>query len=285
MQITIQDDFNLEKISNSGQCFRVKRFENGMYRFICENRFLYIRHREGPHYEVDCSPKHWHDFWYDYFDLGRNYRNIRKTIPPEDVCLTEAALAGKGIRILRQNPWEMLITFIISQRKSIPAIKHAVELLSSGFGDPIHTDHETVYGFPDPQHLLGLSEDKLRQCGLGYRAPYIRDAVTKVALGHIDLDQLHEYQDTDLLDTLKTVCGVGNKVAGCISLFAYGRTALAPVDTWISRTIDEKYHGVNPFPQYGNAAGIMQQYIFYYAQTHKQEFAKSHGRKNYEKQA
>ena len=243
MQITIQDDFNLEKISNSGQCFRVKRFENGMYRFICENRFLYIRHREGPHYEVDCSPKHWHDFWYDYFDLGRNYRNIRKTIPPEDVCLTEAALAGKGIRILRQNPWEMLITFIISQRKSIPAIKHAVELLSSGFGDPIHTDHETVYGFPDPQHLLGLSEDKLRQCGLGYRAPYIRDAVTKVALGHIDLDQLHEYQDTDLLDTLKTVCGVGNKVAGCISLFAYGRTALAPVDTWISRTIDEKYHG------------------------------------------
>ncbi len=231
MNIRIQDDFSLKKIAASGQCFRVKHAGNGTYRFLCKSRALSIRQTGVDTYEAGCSREDWQGFWYDYFDLSRNYQSIRASIDQNDPYLLAAAVSGTGIRILRQDPWEMLLTFIISQRKSIPAIQHTVELLAQRYGQRLSADGETFCLFPTPDALQAVSEEAFRQCGLGYRAPYIHDAVRKVCDGEIDLQACYQYNDGVLLETLKKIRGIGDKVANCICLFAYGRTALAPVDT------------------------------------------------------
>ena len=271
MELTISDDFSLSKIAESGQCFRIRRFDDGTYRFITEGNILYIRERAPQRFEADCTPEEWDTVWTNYFDLGRSYAAIRASIPTGDAYMRQAAEAGQGIRILRQSPWETLVAFIISQRKSIPAIQGAVELLSERYGETVTTQRETVRVFPRPEQMAGADAEALAACKLGYRTPYVLDAVDRAGSGALDLAAIAECGDEALLERLKTVNGVGNKIANCVALFAYGRSALAPVDTWINKVIRSEYGGVNPFPAYGSAAGIMQQYIFYYALTHKRE--------------
>ena len=272
IRITINDDFDLEKIANSGQCFRVRKFSDGAYRFITQGNVCYIKQASRTSYNVSCPAKVWENVWHTYFDLGRNCSEIRAKIPDSDVFLQNAAKEGCGIRILVQDAWEMLVTFIISQRKAIPAIQKSVELLCKCWGTQIATPHETVHAFPTPEQTQNATLEQLKECKLGYRADYVQDAVHAVCTGSLNLENLRSLNDTELVSALKSVKGVGNKVANCISLFAYGRTGLAPVDTWIQKIIDAHYGGVNHFLEYGSVAGIMQQYAFWWAQAHKGEF-------------
>ena len=272
MQVTISDDFDLQKIADSGQCFRVKAFDDGMFRFITGSEVLYIRKLSRARYEVSCPDETWRSVWVPYFDLERNYFRIRKAIPNTDTYMRLAARGGKGIRILRQDPWETLATFIISQRKSIPAIKASVEMLAERFGEEKSTPYETLYTFPSASQLEKASDQDLADCKLGYRVSYVKDAVAKVLSGNLDLPALSDLPDADVLNALKTVRGVGDKVASCVCLFSYGRTGIAPIDTWIHKIIACEYGGVDPFPAYGESAGIMQQYAFYYAISHKERF-------------
>lgn len=272
MYIRITDDFDLKKIADSGQCFRAKELPGHIFRFICRENVLYVEQTGEDTYRADTTPKAWESLWKSYFDLERNYAQIRRGIASGDTYLTEAAECGKGIRILRQDPWEMLVTFIISQRKNIPAIRSAVEVLCERYGEKIPASHESLYAFPSPQALAAVSESQLRDCGLGYRAPYVADAARQASGGELDLQLLWNLPDQELLESLEAVKGVGIKVASCIGLFAYGRTQIAPVDTWIRRVIQERYQGLDPFPRYGSAAGILQQYMFYHALYHKKDF-------------
>lgn len=270
MIVKILDDFSLSKIANSGQCFRVKQFENSLYRFITGDNILYIKDMGHSQYEVSCSENDWNNIWYSYFHLSENYDNIRSRILSQDTFLLSAAEYGKGIRILRQDPWETLITFMISQRKSIPAIKECVELLSMKFGKPITTQFETVFAFPSVSELVSASEVDLLSCKLGYRAKYILDAIQKVSNKEVDFPALNSLNDTTLLAILQSIKGVGVKVANCVALFAYGRTSLAPIDTWIQKIISQVYFDRNPFSDYPETAGIMQQYLFYYVLANKE---------------
>lgn len=269
MIITISDDFNLQKICESGQCFRCKQIDK-KYRFITLNHVLYIESLSDFSFEISCSSDDWHMIWKPYFNLSRNYADIRK-LAQNDPFLSTATDDGSGIRILKQDSWEMMITFIISQRKSIPAIKKSVEMLATNYGEIIHTKYEDIYSFPNPKALSKATDDELAQCGLGYRIPYIKDATRRVMTGSALADFWDSYTDEDLLYKLKTVKGVGDKVANCIMLFSYGRTASAPIDTWIKKIIAKYYNGQNPFMKYGDNAGIMQQYAFYYILHHKTE--------------
>lgn len=271
MKITIADDFDLEKIGNSGQCFRPVNIINNTWRFILGAEVLYITPISKSEYDISTEIKTWEEIWVPYFDMNRNYSNIRKSIKNDDY-LKAAADCGKGIRILKQDCWEMLITFIISQRKNIPAIRKSVELLCSKFGRNLGKDMytgEEIYSFPEPGDLLKAGEGELNSCSLGYRTPYIIDASEKVSSGNLDLEALNDLGDDELFEALKTVKGVGDKVSNCICLFGYGRTGRAPVDVWIQKVIDQQYQGDNPFPKYKEAAGIMQQYVFYQAQVNK----------------
>lgn len=269
MKITIDDDFDLDKIIASGQCFRPRKISDDTYRFVTgqssveitdlSKSFLGRKNDTQTELNVSCTKKEWDNVWHRYFDLDTNYRKIRKSIPKDDKYLRTAADHGAGIRILRQDKYETLISFIISQRKSIPAIRTSVERIVDMYG------HNGF--FPEAKDMMSATYEELSACGLGYRVPYIMKAVERVALNDTDLEALDELQDEELFNELKSFAGVGDKVANCVALFAYHRTGRAPVDTWIARVISDQYNGINPFPRYKNVAGIMQQYFFYYAQT------------------
>ena len=265
--VCISDDFDLEKIRVSGQCFRVGTFPDGTYRFISGDRVLYIREGARGEFSVSCSESEWDEVWRPWFDLDRSYSDIRDNCrgihPFMDLCME----SGAGLRILKQDYWEMLITFIISQRKNIPAITSCVEKLCSRFGRRIGTGDfgEELMAFPEPEALAAAAAaGGLSDCSLGYRADYVADASRRVAEGEIDLDALESLGDEELVSALKEFKGVGDKVANCVALFGYSRTGLAPVDVWIGRAIDEQFGGKNPFPDYGENGGIMQQYVFYH---------------------
>ena len=260
MEITIRDDFDLEKIAQSGQCFRIRQLPGGMYRFISGRHILYIR----PAGKIQFQVSEWNDFWEEYFDMHRSYEAVRRSSIGCGDYMERAAAAGAGIRILRQDPWETLVSFIISQRKTIPSIMHCIDSICRLCGESITTAYETVFTFPSAE-TLDRQADLLAQCSLGYRLPYVKAAARQVASGQTDLQALRDAGDDELMQALLSFYGVGRKVAGCVGLFAYGRTAMAPVDTWIRKVIDTHFGGKNPFPQWGENAGIMQQYLFYYA--------------------
>ncbi len=262
MKITISDDFDLQKIADSGQCFRCRALGD-TYRFITGRNIIYIKPETENTFDVSCSAQAWEDVWIPYFDLGRDYQSIRRAALSDDF-MTKAVNAGTGIRILRQDPWEMLVSFIISQRKSIPAIRKSIEALSAAFGEKLYTEYEDVSLFPSARSLCDAGLPALAGCGLGYRTPYVQDAASLVSSNAGLLESWAALGDETLRATLKTIKGVGDKVANCVMLFGYGRISSVPIDTWINKMINEEYGGANPFPQYGEYAGIMQQYAFYY---------------------
>ena len=265
MEIKINDDFDLKKIVDCGQCFRPKEVKPGIFRFIIGDNILHISKREEGLFEVDCSADDWERVWKNYFDLNTNYAKIRSDVDnfaagkPYEKFLCDAVNFGKGIRILRQDPFEMLVSFIISQRKTIPAIRSSVEKICEKFGRRVGD----VYLFPRVKEISNAMIEDLSGLGLSYRKDYLVDALEKISSGAIDFKELETFSDNDLTEELKLINGVGDKVANCVALFAYHRVDRAPVDVWIKRAIDDNFGGKNVFALFGKNAGILQQYIFY----------------------
>ncbi len=254
------DVFDTEKTAFCGQTFRAKRTDDGAIRFITGYSSVDIKSTCLP----DLST-----LWQEYFDLSSDYRELISKIDPKDVFMKEAKEAGLGIRILRQEPWETLVSFIISQRKSIPAISKCIEQLCDRFGEPFKgPEGEVLRAFPEPEAIMDAGFDELKACGLGYRIDYVKDAAAKVVSGEIDIRTLEEMPDDELFETLQLVKGVGKKVADCVCLYGFHRMSRSPVDVWIKRVIDEHYEGRNPFLAYGDAAGLMQQYVFYLSRSY-----------------
>ncbi|MGN0273590.1 MAG: DNA-3-methyladenine glycosylase family protein [Chordicoccus sp.] len=191
MMVTIdtRGELSLEKIAGSGQTFRWRKMKDGAWRIPAFHRVLYAREDHGI-LSLSCSQEEYERIWRAYFDMDTDYAKIRESIPEEDAYMRRAAEMGRGIRILRQDPWEMTVTFIISQRKNIPAIKLCVEKLCRVAGKPMRD----VYDFPSPEAILGLTCNKalgipedgdtlcsfkkagFSSCSLGYRMPYVRAA-------------------------------------------------------------------------------------------------------------
>ena len=267
LQIEIQDDFDLEKTASCGQCFRASTLDDGFFRFVSGDHVIYIKELGDHRFSISCTKEEWQGIWTQYFDLNRSYKNLYLEERKKHDYVRKAMDCGRGIRILRQDPWEMLVTFIISQRKSIPAIAKSVEALAEKYGHKIQTDREIIYSFPTPEEMADASVDDLKECSLGYRAPYIYDAIQKVTSESLKLDKIADYSDEELFQELQTVSGVGKKVANCICLFGYGRMARVPVDVWIARAVDEDCCGEDPFRLFGGNAGIIQQYVFYYKKS------------------
>ncbi|HPX71149.1 MAG TPA: DNA glycosylase [Bacillota bacterium] len=258
-------DFDIEKIAASGQCFRMNKTPDGNWLCMASDRSIRLCSVDDG-YEISCSGEGGDAFLRRYFDLETDYAAFRAAIDPSDIFLCSAAEAGIGIRILKQDPWEMLISFIISQRKNIPAIKAAVEALCRSFGEKTP---EGSFAFPKPAALASASASELKACSLGYRVPYVSDAARRVDSGDLNLEALDSLDDASLMDALQAVSGVGPKVASCVSLFGYHRIGAFPVDVWIKRMLDEHYGGVFPLERYSGFAGVMQQYIFYKAISDK----------------
>lgn len=245
-------EFDFVQLKDSGQAFRM--MDDGVC--IAMNKLCKVSGKI-----IECPDKD-NEFWTNYFDLKTNYGHFIDAIDKKDKFLSQAADFGYGIRILRQDPWEMLITYIISQRRSIPSIKTCVERLCKSYGKKLSGGY---YSFPSPKELSKATMDELLAAGLGYRAEYVYLATKAVASGEFRLEDLHNLNYEELVESLKSLRGVGDKVANCVALFGYHRIEAFPIDVWIARTVDQHYGGHFPLEKYEGFAGVMQQYMFYFA--------------------
>ena len=269
MILRIEDDFDLRKIADSGQCFRFN-YKDGGYIVQAVDKFLFIKENGDNSYDLSCSEDEFERFWKSYFDLDTDYRAIRKRIDKKtDPYLYAASEFGKGIRILRQDAWEMLISFIISQRKNIPAIKASIEKLCALAGHVIYEDEHfgKAYSFPTPEELSKLSLDELGSCSLGYRDKYVQSAARAVVCGEVDLEAFKALDDEALRDELLKLFGVGVKVANCEILFGYHRLDAFPKDVWINRVLESRYKDGFMFEKYAPFNGVCQQYLFFYSRS------------------
>lgn len=263
--IPLKGGIDLDKTEKSGQCFRwIPEVDSFL---IPAGGMLAKASEAGDGIDVlllssdkKRKPADIESFWKKYFDAELDYESIRKMPDKKDKFLKGAAASGEGIRIIYQEPFETLITFIISQRKSIPAIKTSVERICAAVGRKIPGTE--VYDFPTPKELSLLGTDELTACGLGYRASYIHSAAESVYHGDTDLEKLSDVSDDELLERLMSLNGVGMKVANCTALFGFHRLDLFPIDVWIQRALDTYYDGAFPLEKYRPYNGIMQQYIF-----------------------
>ena len=259
------DDFSIEAIAESGQCFRIVPSENGGYSVNAFRHVVDIKKEADGSFTFSCDEKEYLDIWKDYFDLENDYGKYRSIALKDDEYLNRAISFGSGIRILNQDLWEMLISFIISQRKSVPAIRTSVERLSAMYGEEISGGY---HAFPEPEALLKADTEGLRSCGLGYRVEYIQNAAEAVCSGSLDIEGMKRLSTQELIEKLMELKGVGIKVASCVALFGFHRLDTVPVDVWMKRVIDTVYGGSLP-EEYAPYAGVLQQYMFNYARINK----------------
>lgn len=260
----IVDNFDLGQICESGQCFRMKQKAEKLYEVIAGSRYLEIC-QKGNHIFFDCSKEEYEAFWKEYFDLDTDYKSCIQKIDPKDSYLSEAARFGSGIRILRQDVWEMIVSFLISQQNNIRRIRRCIENICEKYGEEKKNEAgETYYAFPKPEAFAGLGEDDLKECNLGYRSKYVVRTAGMTASGEINLRKIEQSHYPEAKAELMKLYGVGSKVADCICLFALHQMEAFPVDTHISQALNKHYPAGFPMEQYPGCQGIMQQYIFYY---------------------
>lgn len=260
-------NFNIKQIAESGQCFRMNELGQGSFSLVAYGRYLTLTQLDEYTVELDCTPDEFNSIWHRYFDLDYDYDSIiRRILSGSDVFLKKAAEFGRGIRILRQEPFEALISFIISQNKNIPAIKSCIERLCEHYGEKkVHISSGTVYyTFPQPDVLAQAGKEELGCLKLGYRDEYVIGAAKAVAGRELKLDELAGSSRQEAVSELKKLRGVGDKVANCVALYGLHLIGAFPVDVWINRVLDDVYHGSFNPSLYEGYAGIVQQYMFYY---------------------
>lgn len=262
------EDFSPAAIFECGQAFRWNADENGIYTGVAYGVPARVWTENGKGYILSAEDS-FSSVWRNYFDLERDYSSLRNEISREAV-LAPACEFGKGIRILRQEPWEALCSFIISQCNNIPRIKGIVEKLCMLCGDEIDFMGEKLYTFPDAENVARLSEKELGSLRAGYRAAYISEAARGVADGTIDLQHITSLPTLDAKRELLSLSGVGEKVASCVLLFGLGKLDAFPVDVWMKKAIKFFFgEGKFDYSRFGNLAGLTQQYMFHYMRNRK----------------
>ena len=271
--------FNIRQILECGQVFRFEKISDCSYLLNAKQKLIKLTQQEGSSSVMVYNATYGEieELWSSYFDLDTDYATITKSLSDKDEYMAQAVAFGEGIRILRQDPWEMLISFIISQNKAIPHIKECLRNLTARFGFPINESDgkgEYYHAFPTPKELSRATDQTLRECKVGFRAPYILDACQKVLNGDIILNDLYMMPVEEARAKLMTIKGVGPKVADCVLLFAYSKTEIFPTDVWIKRMIEGIYfegkevkiQDIQEFSRsyFGNLAGYAQQYLFFY---------------------
>ncbi|MCL2079086.1 MAG: DNA-3-methyladenine glycosylase 2 family protein [Oscillospiraceae bacterium] len=258
-------DFDLTKTFECGQCFRWNAESADIYVGVAFGRAVRI-YKENNDIYITCSRTEFEDIWKGYFDLARDYAKIRKQLDVSDF-MNKAIQYGDGIRLLRQEPWEALCSFIISQNNHIPRIKEIIRLLCTAFGDKIMFDGNTYYSFPCAKTLARLREDDLAPIKSGYRAKYLIAAAQAVSGGVLDFETLSGLSQNEARQVLLKLPGVGNKVADCVLLFGLHMIDAFPVDVWIKRALSKYFDPSFDFTVFSPYGGIAQQYLFYYARN------------------
>lgn len=250
-------NFDLAQICRSGQCFRMEPIYAGAYSVIAGSRYLEVR-QQGDEVCFGCGELEFEGFWKAYFDLECDYSPYLAQINPNDSYLLKAAQTGSGIRILRQDLWEMIVTFLISQQNNITRIRRCIQNICEGYGEKLSNEHaQTYYAFPQPEALADLDEDALKACNLGYRSKYMVRAAKAAACGELDLAAVSGMPYRKAREELLKLYGVGEKVADCICLFALHHLQAFPIDTHIQQVLREHYKRGFPNRRYKGFQGVM----------------------------
>lgn len=260
----IKDHFSLRQICESGQCFRLKELTTDVYELVAMGRYLKME-QQGEEITFHCDEEEFQSVWRSYFDLDGNYGQMIASVKETDTYLQAAVNYGSGIRILKQDLWEMIVSFIVSQQNNIKRIRKCIALLCERYGIRRETPQGQVYyAFPTPESLAGAKFDELAQCNLGYRNKYIKKTAQSICMGEVSLEKISTMPYRNAVEELKKLCGVGDKVAECICLFALHQLDAFPIDTHIKKVLECRYPKGFPFDAYAGYAGVIQQYIFYY---------------------
>ena len=245
----------------SGQCFRWNEQDDGSFCGITDQRVLRVFCQGNLFFAEGISPAEFDRCGFGrYFDLDRDYASIAAELSGLSPVMREACAMTPGVRILRQDPWETLCSFILSQNNNIPRIKGIVSRLCEQFGTPCG---QGQFSFPSAQVLAAQTPESLAPLRSGFRAKYLLDAAQKVASGALPLDSLADSPLPEARAALQTVSGVGPKVAECVLLYGLGRLEAFPVDVWIGRAMTQLFPGKTP-EFFGPYAGIAQQFLFCY---------------------
>lgn len=262
-------------IFECGQCFRWNKEEDGSYTGVIKNSVINVKKIGNDVEFTGVCDENIKQICEEYFNLQTNYEAIKEKLSNTDRYLKNSIEYGNGIRILKQDLWETLLSFIISANNNIPRIKTIIERIAKKYGNRIEYRNKMYYTFPTPEMLQNASIDDFRGLGLGFRDVRIYETVQRTLKGEIDLEKLKQEENTEVLrKKLLEIPGVGPKVADCVMLFALNRFDVFPVDVWVKRVISELYFNkkeqtpnvIHEFAekQYGDLAGLAQQYLFYW---------------------
>lgn len=252
------ENFDLRQTFDCGQAFRWSELNETTWQGIALGRYIKIGKENGNIIIFDADEKEYEEKWRGYLDIDRNYAEIIDIISENEV-LKAAAMSNGGIRVLRQDPWEALCSFIISQNNNIPRIKGIIERLCELCGEKT----DMGYLFPSAEKIADMQPDDLAPIRSGFRARYIIDGAQKYISGGIDLEVIRNADIDTARAELKKITGVGDKVADCTLLFGFSRIDALPKDVWIKRAIAEYFDGHFP-DSAAKYAGIAQQYLFNY---------------------
>lgn len=268
------ESFNIMEILECGQCFRFEKKGELFYTIVAYKRVLNIQQFEDRVEFYPCNKEDFEKIWINYFDLNTNYDEIKKELEKDDI-VKKAIKYADGIRILNQEPWECLISFIISQNNRIPMIKQVIKNISEKYGEK---DGENFL-FPNLEQLRKATPEELRECKTGFRDKYILDAIEKIYQNKVDFSKYNQYTTEQAKENLLLIKGVGTKVADCVLLFSLNKKDVFPTDVWVKRVMEYFYFNekdtsikeIHKFAEekWGKLAGYAQQYLFYYARSEK----------------
>ncbi|MCE5222002.1 MAG: 8-oxoguanine DNA glycosylase [Clostridium sp.] len=293
--VVIEDvkNFKLKHIFECGQIFRFEEIEENHFIVIAFGELIEVKEDGNNIILYNATEKDVNEIWIKYFDLDRDYSEIKEELS-KDSLLKESIGFGYGVRVLNQDPFEMLLSFIISARNNIPSIKKTVNKISEKWGKEINYKGQTYYAFPNINEIKDATLEEIQETGASFRSKYIIDTIKNVYdsvkenkdLNEIDANQYLKYNldyikslnDDECHSALQEFKGVGAKVADCIMLFSMEKTSAFPVDVWVKRAMihfygaeDSSLNKIRIFARnkFGELAGFAQQYLFYYARENK----------------
>ncbi len=268
MQIENITNLDLAQTLDCGQAFRWKEQKDGSFVGVAYGKLITMSMNNGILNIDGATEDDFSNIWRKYLDLDLDYGKIKNELSEIHPILKEAAQFAPGIRILNQEPWEALCSFIISQNNNIPRIKGIVERICRCFGERIEDD---FYTFPSAKKIASLTVEDLAPIRAGFRARYIIDGAQKVANGAIDLEAVRRMKIDEARSELMKITGVGIKVADCTLLYGLHRLDCFPLDVWMKRAMSVLFPEMKP-SDFGEYGGIAQQYIFHYSRMHPDLF-------------
>lgn len=277
LKLRINKPFDLENTITCGQIFRFKKNNDDSYTVILSDRVINVFMDKEYLCVTSNNEEDLENVIINYFDLNNDYDKIIDELVKNDKKISNAAMFSKGLKFIKQEPFETLIEYIISANNGVNNIGNSLNLIAQKYGKKVIFENKEYYLFPNAKDLKDVSLEDFRNCKVGFRDKYLKEVIYKINNNEFNLDLLYELDDNEALKVLMEINGIGPKVASCILLFAYQKYKVFPVDTWVKKIMKSDYNiegeeNIRSYAKktYGNYSGIAIQYLFNYSRNNKE---------------